>query len=91
MAIDTRHETAAAAAAEARGDILHMADMVRLFRSSRSNIVRHIREGTFPIAPMPRVIDRKYRWWGPAVRDWLVAQNHQPATPSTETPQELTR
>ena len=50
--------------------ILLLADVVRLFRCSRSTIERRIADGTFPVPPLAS-IDFRLRWSRDRLLDWI--------------------
>lgn len=54
-------------------EVLFVADMARLLRTSRRSIYRGLAAGRFPFAPLPLRLDRKLRWSRDAVLADLAA------------------
>lgn len=59
--------------------VIQIDELAVLLRTTRKTILRRVSEGTFPLPPLEG-IDKRLRWWGPTVRQWL--EKHAPAAPN---------
>lgn len=64
-------------------------DLARLLRVSPRWIRALVREGRFPIAPMPP-LNQKPRWWGPSVRAWCEQRGYGVPAPAPVTEEPTT-